>query len=252
MKQDIKDKVIKYLLIGLAVIIFVLSMITIRSCKKIDAQKRTIETINAMNDSIVKKVNGKDTFWEKSVITMEPKQIIKEGIKSTNPETNKFIEELAKTKKLVSALQVEIQVKETKYTDLLRISDLKDSLNNEIFYTDNCDAEYSFKDSSISENKNFKYFGKVSINNNQPALKLNYEYKVKIKSVVIEDKKGYTAKYSLDDSNASVIGADQIYIPKPSLSKKQKAKNILIPTLTGAVGFAAGYGTSQAINYYKK
>jgi hypothetical protein len=250
MKQDIKDKVIKYLLIGLAVIIFVLSMITIRSCKKIDAQKRTIETINAMNDSIVKKVNGKDTFWEKSVITMDPKQIIKEGIKSTNPETNKFIEELAKTKKLVSALQVEIQVKETKYTDLVKVVKLRDSLENEV--VNECDAEYDFKDSSIAENKNFKYFGKVFINNNTPKLKLNYEYKVKIKSVVTEDKKGYTAKYSLDDSNASVIGADQIYIPKPSLSKKQKAKNILIPTLTGAVGFAAGYGTSQAINYYKK
>lgn len=250
MKQDIKDKVIKYLLIGLAVIIFVLSMITIRSCKKIDAQKRTIETINAMNDSIVKKVNGKDTFWEKSVITMDPKQIIKEGIKSTNTETNKFIEELAKTKKLVSALQVEIQVKETKYTDLVKIVKLRDSLENEV--VNECDAEYDFKDSLIAENKNFKYFGKVFINNNISKLKLNYEYKVKIKSVVTEDKKGYTAKYYLDDPNASVIGADQIYIPKPSLSKWQKAKNFLIPTFTGAVGFAAGYGVNQAINSFNK
>lgn len=247
MKQDIKDKVIKYLLIGLAVIIFVLSMITIRSCKKIDAQKRTIETINAMNDSIVKKVNGKDTFWEKSVITMEPKQIIKEGIKSTNPETNKFIKELEKEKKLVAALQIELETKDSKYTDLIELYNLQDSLNGEIS-ENNLDGIYKFNDSITDENKNFKYFGEVLINQNNPKLNFNYVYKVKIKSIVTEDKKGYTARYYLDDPNSSIIGADQIYIPKPNLSKGQKAKNILLPTFTGLVGFGLGYGTGQLIN----
>jgi hypothetical protein len=247
MKQDIKDKIIKYLLIGLAVLIFILSITTIRGCKKISMQKRTIETINAMNDSIILVKTKTDTFYQKSVITMHPKQIIKEGIKSNNPETNKFIKDLEKEKKLVSALQIELETKDSKYTDLIELINLQDSLNGEIS-ENNLDGIYKFSDSITNENKNFKYFGEVLINQNNPKLNFNYVYKVKIKSIVTEDKKGYIAKYYLDDPNSSIIGADQIYISKPNLSKGQKAKNILLPTFTGLVGFGLGYGTGQLIN----
>lgn len=247
MKKDIKDKTIKYLLIGLALIVFILSMINIKSCSKIDKQKRTIETINAMNDSIILIKTKTDTFYQKSVMTMHPKQIIEEGIKSNNPETNKFIKELEKEKKLVSALQIELETKDSKYTDLIELYNLQDSLNGEISES-NLDGIYKFNDSITNENKNFKYFGEVLINQNNPKLNFNYVYKVKIKSIVTEDKKGYTARYYLDDPNSSIIGADQIYIPKPNLSKGQKAKNILLPTFTGLVGFGLGYGTGQLIN----
>lgn len=231
-----KNKLIRVLKIVLPILLFLFIIIFMsRSCKIINKQKDIIRTQSALNDSLIYITNKKDTFWQKEVITLTPKEIIKEKIKINDSETKKFIEQLENEKKLVSALKMSLETKDSLITDLYLV--LEHIIQNDTF------KEYEVIDTI----NNFSYKANVRLFQDIVKMNLKYNYKVDLKTVVTEEDDKYIAKYYINDPNARLIGADFIYIPKPKLSKWGKAKQILIPTIVGLGSYSLGYGTAYLI-----
>ena len=237
MENKIKKDWKKILLLILSFIIIVLIFSLFKSCDNIKKQKLTIQTINALNDSLVLIKNKKDTFWQKQVITLHPKEIKKQDLKSNDNLTNQFLKELENEKKLSAALRLQILVKDSLSTNLV-----KDT--NNININNLCNQTFLFNDSL----DNLIYSGIVDITDDDSKVYLNYTYKLNLKTIVTEDDNKYIAKYYINDKNAIITGADFILIPKPKYTKWDKSKKFIIPFLSCIIGFCTGYGIYKIIN----
>lgn len=225
-----QDKVRRILSLVTSLVIIILLIILMKSCEKQDYLRKEIQTIRAINDTL--RITSKtDTtiIYSKEVITLPAKDIIKEGIPIKDPNTKKFVDLLAKEKQISAALSLE----------LIRQDSIIASFKSNAPKDTNCYATYNFED---SVGRNLTYHGIISIDS-VVNLNLQYKYRLGLISLVKLDrvKKGYQATYKFDDPSIVLNNADFLFIPKPELSKGQKALNILIPTLSGLAGGAIGY-----------
>jgi len=225
-----KEKVKRILNVVTTIIIIILIIALTKSCEKQNYLKKEVQTIRAINDTL--KITSKtDTtiVYQKEVITLPAKDIIKEGIPIKDPDTKKFVDLLAKEKQVSAALSLEV----------IRQDSIIASFKAKAPIDTNCYATYNFEDST---GHNLTYSGIISIDS-VVNLNLQYKYHLGFISLVKLDKlkKGYQATYKFDDPDIVLHNADFLFIPKPELSKGQKALNILIPTLSGLAGGAIGY-----------
>lgn len=221
-----KEKIKKVFSIVSLLIIIILIIALTKSCEKQQKLKHQVETVIALNDSL-KLIKKTDTssIYQKPVITISPKEIIKEGFPIKDQETKKLIEELAKEKSLSAAVSIKLQ----KADSIIKSIKSKNQ-------TEDCYGTYNFIDST----SNLEYNVLMSVDS-LVTLNMSYKYKLSFTALVTEDKKGYKATYKFDDPDINLQSADFLYIPKKPLSKKHKALNILVPTLSGLAGGAIGY-----------
>lgn len=223
-----KEKVKRGLNIATTIVIIILIIALTKSCQKQQELKYTVNTVIALNDSL-KLVKKTDTtvIYSKDVITLPPKVIIKEGIPIKDPETKALIEQLARERDLAAAVQVKI----SKQDSIIAVMKSKHP-NNADYY-----ATYNWTDTT---SKHLKYNALISVDSNV-TLNMNYKYHLSMTTVLKNGKKGTTATYTFDDPDIILNSANSVYIPRPPLTKGQKALNVLVPTLSGLAGGAIGY-----------
>lgn len=230
-----KEKVKRILSVVSTIIIIILIIALTKSCEKQAQLKDTVNTVIALNDSlkVVKKTDTTITYT-KGVITLPPKIIIKEGIPIKDPQTKILIEQLAKEKDLAAAVQLQV----LKQDSIIAV--MKSKAPN----ATDCYSTYNWSDTT---NRHLKYSALISVDSNV-TLNMNYKYNLSMTTVLKNNKKGTTVTYTFDDPNILLISANSVYIPRPPLTKGQKALNILVPTLSGLAGGAIGY----SIGHYTK
>lgn len=205
----------------LVVIIAILCILLLKQCNDTKVYKGRYQTISALNDSIKAVKIKKDTLYQKEVITLPPKEVLKMVVKDTS--TKKFLFELSKQKDLVAAMRIALQGKDSIITELSK---------------DTSEGGYWDWDFSGTSG-NLAFEGNIKNNSDTNLLKLDYLYTLEVQTTIKEEKDKYIATYKINDNKVTLIGADNIIIPKKQ-TKKQKISTILIPMLTFGIGASFG------------
>lgn len=209
-----------FLMVGTVVLIIVLILSCMQQCQEKEIARMKLRAQNAFYDTIVLI----DTVWQKDAIPVSAKEAL--TMKIPDPETKKWLVEIAKQKNIIQALQIRLQSSDSTRIALIPVN------------TDSSTAvewgDFTFSDTL----GNLQVSGEVNFSDTN-ALKLKYLYNLVVQSSIKEEKDRFVASYSTNDTNVKLIGADNLFIPKKP-TKKKKVASIVTPIGTFFLGLIGG------------
>jgi hypothetical protein len=230
----------KYIPVVLILIIFILSGLYWKQCKRVSDQKDQVVkyelAIEALNDTIKKKFNGKDTVFVEKTVSFDLEDIMNSAAyKSLSKDKQKFYKDLLGTKGLLASAEIQLSSKDS------IIQYLEYKLNTKVTDSLVCFKKNDSLDFGDVKGTNLKYNEKLFFGDKLKRI-FTYEYNVKINSTYRKEKDGsIVIEHKLDDPKASIIDGQSFMVPmdKPETKFKKFMRKTGNYILMG-VAFAGG------------